>query len=91
MHRVKYELYETDKIRKVLRCLGFVASNLSAREGLILYTHPERDSTSQYVKYITVPQVRVQSKNMALKIIERIKSFGFTEKEIIHCEGRLLK
>jgi len=85
MRKIKYELYKTDEIRKVLRCLGFIANTLSTKEGLILYTHPLKDSTSQYIKYISVPRARVQSKHLALKIIERIKSFGFTEKEIFNC------
>lgn len=85
MRKLKYELYKTDEIRKVLRCLGFIANTLSAKEGLILYTHPTRDTTSQYIKYISVPRIKVQSKYISLKIIERIKSFGFTEREIFNC------
>ena len=80
-----YDLYHTVKLRKILRCLGFIPEKLSARDRNIIYIHPEKESSNKFIKYISIPRVRVQNRFFAMKIINEIKYFGFTNKDIERC------
>lgn len=75
--------YSTDRLRKLIKVMGFIASSFSADDGVIYYIHPTRKCSNPDRPEIGIVKINTMSRLYYLKIIDQLKEkYGYTDSEI---------
>lgn len=75
--------YSTERLRKLLKLMGFIASSFSIDDGIIYYVHPTRLCTNLDRPEIGIVKINIMSSRYFLKIIDQLKEkYGYSDSEI---------
>lgn len=79
----KWIPYRTDKLRKLLKIMGFISSSFSANDGIIYYIHPTRTCSDLDRPEIGIVKEDMKSRRYYLKVIDQLKEkYSYTIDEI---------